>query len=618
MESPLPPDPYKALDVPKDASLATIRSAHRKLVLKTHPDKVQGDEVLKKKRAEEFHTIQQSYEILSDDVKRKAYDDRVRLAALRAEMMAERPSAKITSDIRPMNGRSPVVEVRGGRVYEERVPRTTSWDGPADDFFNHKARDSRPKYDDIYTPSTSRKTSARLQEEKMRARDLEEEQERLRWERSYVKAEKKSVFAERDRKRTTTRKKDYDSKYDSRHRGPYVEDDSETSSGSSDTEFTYRSKRREEPPRHRYEEVRRKDREELPRRDSKRLVEDLYPPSHEVKANTAAEYIRQAREPEVDSRRPSMYKGASTRDIRPTPPPVSTSDHPRRSSGRPPLRRESSPPPKLSAKNRRVTEIVDPPDTRRMPVSSSDPNGLRGMVREKPIRSSTAADRYTEPKSPSPRIMRAETMPIHRSRHDDQYTKSSRSKEVDAGYSSPESPPAISPKKTSTKIFVVEEDQEAVPRNYNNVYLTPEDKYRRDREQDHSPPPSRKPAERPSMSSRAGTSSRMPSGRKPSYAVDAEDFRAPKLKRSETERPPMPSSRQSTSNSPRQYFGEIPKTEEPYKIIHHSPKPGPNDIRYARYDRRGSEDASPDWAPGSNFDPRSRPSHHRSTTSRVY
>ncbi len=95
MESPLPPDPYKALDVAKDASLATIRTAHRKLVLKTHPDKVQGDEVLKKKRAEEFHTIQQSYEILSDDTKRKAYDDRVRLATLRAEMMAERPGARI-------------------------------------------------------------------------------------------------------------------------------------------------------------------------------------------------------------------------------------------------------------------------------------------------------------------------------------------------------------------------------------------------------------------------------------------------------------------------------------------------------------------------------------------
>ncbi|KAL8852084.1 MAG: hypothetical protein Q9221_003014 [Calogaya cf. arnoldii] len=586
MESPLPPDPYKALDVPKDASLATIRSAHRKLVLKTHPDKVQGDDVLKKKRAEEFHTIQQSYEILSDDKKRKAYDDRVRLATLRAEMMAERPSPRIAQDFRPMSGRSPIIEVRGGRVYEERAPRTTSYDDHGEDFFNYKPRDTRPKYDDMYTPSSSRKTSARLQEEKIRARDFEEDQERererLRWERSSVKADKKNVYAERDRKRTTARKSDYDSKYDSRHRGPYVQDDSETSSGSSDSEYTSQPRRREEPSRHRFEDVRRKDREETPRRDTKRVVEDVYPPSHDVKAHIAAGYIRQALEPEVE-RRPAMYKGTSTREIRPTPSPTATSELPRRSNGRPLPRRESSPPPKLSAKNRRLTEIVDPPESRRMPVSSSDPRGLRGMVsssdREKPMRSSTMTDRYAEPKSP--RLPRSSTMPLHRSsRHDDQpYTKSSRSKELDSGYSSPDSPPAVSPKKTSTKFVYVEEDVEVKPRNYNAAYLTPEDKHRRDRERDLSPP-MRQSAERPSMSGRSGTSSRMPSGRAPSYVVDPVEFRPqPRLKRAETERAPPPASRPPTNNSPQQYFGEMPQAGEPYRIVHQSPKHGPEDVK---------------------------------------
>ena len=624
MESPLPPDPYKALDVPKDASLATIRSAHRKLVLKTHPDKVQGDEVLKKKRAEEFHTIQQSYEILSDDAKRKAYDDRVRLATLRAEMLAERPGPRIAPDIRPMSGRSPVVEVRGGRIYEERAPRP-SWDDHGDDFFSYKPRDTRPKYDDLYTPSSSRKSSIRLQEDKIRARDMveeedrERERERARYERSSVKAEKKSVFAERDRRRTTARKKEYDSKYDSKHRAPYLEDDSDTSTGSSDTEVIYQPRKREEPSRHRYDELRRNDREETPRRDSKHVVEDGYAPSHEIKAHTAAEYIRQAREPEPESRRPATYKGVPTRDIRPTPSPIATSDHHRRSSGRPQLRRESSPPPKLSAKNRRVTEIVDPPETRRMPVSSSDPKDLRGMIgrssKEKPSRSSTTADRYAEPKTPS--IRRSETMPLHRSRHDDQqYMKSSRPKGLDSGYSSPETPPAVSPKKTSTKIFVVEENEEVAPRSYNAAYLTPEDKYRRDRERDISPP-SRKSAERPSMSGRNGTSSRMPPSRTPSYAVDLEESRPPRLKRAETERAQTSGSRPTAKSSPRQYFGELPQTEEPYKIKYQSQKPSLHDIRYAKYDRSGSEDAA-DWAPGSNFDPRSRPSYHRSNTSRVY
>ncbi|KAL8728518.1 MAG: hypothetical protein Q9166_005340 [cf. Caloplaca sp. 2 TL-2023] len=624
MESPLPPDPYKALDVPKDASLATIRSAHRKLVLKTHPDKVQGDEELKKKRAEEFHTIQQSYEILSDDAKRKAYDDRVKLATLRAEMMTDRGGPRIAPDIRPMSGRSPIVEVRGGRVYEERAPRT-SWDDHGDDFFSYKPRDTRPKYEDLYTPSSSsRKSSNRLQEDRLRARDIEEERDRdrLRWERSSVKAEKKSVFAERDRKRDKERRRDYDSKH-REYRGAYVETVSETSSDSSDTGVTYRPRKRDEPPRHRYEEIRKKDREETPRRTGKRIIEDGYSDDVEVKTRDAAQYIRQAqvREPEIEARRPAMYKGVSTREIRPTPSPTSTSDHPRRSSGRPQIRRESSPPPKLSAKNRRVTEIVDPPPEIRRPsvqVSSSDPKGFRGMMnsssREKPLRASTAADRYAEPKPPS--IRRSETMPLHRSRHDDQqFTRSSRSKELDSDHSSPETPPAVSPKKKSHKIFVVDEDEEVLPGSYNTVYLTPEDKYRRDRERDISPPV-RKSSERPSMSTRGGTTSRMTPNRTTSYTVDAEKLRSPRLKRAETERPPPLESRPSANNS-RQYFSEMPQTEEPYKIKYQSPKIGRDDISYGKYDRRGSEDAR-DWAPpGSDFDFRARPSHGRST-SRVY
>ncbi|KAG8406858.1 hypothetical protein J3459_018595 [Metarhizium acridum] len=39
--SPLPPDPYKILGVSKDAQTSEIRSAHRKLVLKCHPDKLE-------------------------------------------------------------------------------------------------------------------------------------------------------------------------------------------------------------------------------------------------------------------------------------------------------------------------------------------------------------------------------------------------------------------------------------------------------------------------------------------------------------------------------------------------------------------------------------------------
>ncbi|KAF2198633.1 heat shock protein DnaJ, partial [Delitschia confertaspora ATCC 74209] len=70
---PLPPDPYQALGVPKDCDQALIKSTYRKLVLKTHPDKF-TDEAIKKQKQEEFHKIQQAYEILSDEDKRATYD----------------------------------------------------------------------------------------------------------------------------------------------------------------------------------------------------------------------------------------------------------------------------------------------------------------------------------------------------------------------------------------------------------------------------------------------------------------------------------------------------------------------------------------------------------------
>ncbi|KAL8920762.1 MAG: hypothetical protein Q9208_006092 [Pyrenodesmia sp. 3 TL-2023] len=623
MDSPPPPDPYRALGVAKDASLATIRTAHRKLVLKTHPDKVQGDETLKKKRGEEFHQIQQAYEILSDDARRKAYDDRVRLATLRAEMLAERGGPRNMSEIRPMNGRSPVVEVRGGRVYEERTPRR-SYDDHEDDFFSYKPRDARPKYDDPYDPPpTIRKSSIRVQDEKRRARDIEEERERerdrIRRERGSVKAEKKSVFAERTRQRDKTRRSDYDSKYDARYdtkyRGATVEEVSDDSSDSSDTEVTYQPRKREEIPRHRYEEVRRKEREETPRRSTKYGKDDGYD-YLDSKVHNVKDYIKQSqsREPEiVELRRPTVHKGQSTREVRPTPSPPPTS----RGNGRSHARRESSPPPKLAAKPRRVTEIVEPAEVRRpsMPGSSSDPKGLRGLAspssKGKTPRSSTA-EYPSESRQPS--IRRADTMPTNRSRNDDYHpSKSSKPKDVDSDSSNPDAAPISNPK-TTTKYFSVEADEE-LPRGYNTMYVTPDEKRRRERDPS---PKSRKFSERPPMSSRGGSSARLPPSRTTSYAPDDDGFRPQRLKRAETAYAVPLSSQKGSNHSPRQYFGEMPIAEEPYKVVHHSPKIGSQDIRYGRYDRRSSDDAPRDSFPGSDFGSRDRPSIERRTTSRVY
>ncbi|CAI9785584.1 unnamed protein product [Fraxinus pennsylvanica] len=61
---------YEILQVPKGASDEQIKRAYRKLALKYHPDKNQGNEEANKRFAE----INNAYEVLSDGEKRSIYD----------------------------------------------------------------------------------------------------------------------------------------------------------------------------------------------------------------------------------------------------------------------------------------------------------------------------------------------------------------------------------------------------------------------------------------------------------------------------------------------------------------------------------------------------------------
>ncbi len=60
------PDYYKTLGVPRSATASEIKKAYRKLARKHHPD-AGGDET-------KFKEINEAYEVLSDDKKRKMYD----------------------------------------------------------------------------------------------------------------------------------------------------------------------------------------------------------------------------------------------------------------------------------------------------------------------------------------------------------------------------------------------------------------------------------------------------------------------------------------------------------------------------------------------------------------
>ena len=73
---------YKILGVNRDSSTDEIKKAFRALAKKYHPDNDSGD---KKK----FEEINMAYQILSDEQKRKAYDDKLDAASNRTNSQFE-------------------------------------------------------------------------------------------------------------------------------------------------------------------------------------------------------------------------------------------------------------------------------------------------------------------------------------------------------------------------------------------------------------------------------------------------------------------------------------------------------------------------------------------------
>ena len=63
-------DYYQSLGVSRDASAAEIKKAYKKLAMKHHPDRNQGN----KESEEKFKELSEAYEVLSDSNKRQTYD----------------------------------------------------------------------------------------------------------------------------------------------------------------------------------------------------------------------------------------------------------------------------------------------------------------------------------------------------------------------------------------------------------------------------------------------------------------------------------------------------------------------------------------------------------------
>ncbi|MFL6239521.1 MAG: molecular chaperone DnaJ [Actinomycetes bacterium] len=68
-------DYYAVLGVPKDADKAAIRKAYRKLARQYHPDANSGDAKSQASAEEKFKEISEAYDVLSDDNRRREYDE---------------------------------------------------------------------------------------------------------------------------------------------------------------------------------------------------------------------------------------------------------------------------------------------------------------------------------------------------------------------------------------------------------------------------------------------------------------------------------------------------------------------------------------------------------------
>lgn len=343
----LPPDPWKALGIERNADKSEIRTAYRKLVLKCHPDKIQ-DPTLKALKADEFQKVQQAWELLNDDAEKAKYEQKLRLAELQRaakvqqdvknspnmsvprssakyyEVRTAEPASRYKSS--PSSGKvytytatahtrsyEEMPSSRSYPMYEEvdkQARRTASYEKPAkrDDERRDREKEERRRRKD--------EEAFKLQEkerERDREREREREKERKKDEERERKAEKKRLEREREKEREKDRKRDAEDK--ARRHKPYVEhydsyvadidlgieemiiEDTKYVTSSSKSEKKRSSSRKHEETRDRDRE---RDRERDRDRDRDRERE---------KSNS-----RRAKSPHVDSERKhiNLYESAAS------------------------------------------------------------------------------------------------------------------------------------------------------------------------------------------------------------------------------------------------------------------------------------------------------------------
>ncbi len=623
MSSPEPiEDPYLALGVAKDADISAIRSAHRKLVLKYHPDRIK-DEAERIKGKDAFPKVQQAYELLSDPTRRSRYDDRVKLAQLKKEAMAREPTVRMgTYPTRPAPPpmATPTREYRDGRFYEERVPSSSYFDEGyryrEEAFREEESRTTSRKYDDY-----ERRSSIGREKEKKTTKWPEKVANDLPYniamklKAKAAKTRENTVQREKTREREThassAKSRDKDQRRErmdkETSRKPYVVDAS--SSESDDDTFVSINRRSGRSSKDEYDSPRTKSRPEAVRSKTSSRYDEDDEDKWQSHHGDARDYIQRSQKPGLPrtSSAQSAYWDASD-DRHPGKKSGSDSDRRPKSSKarRPSIDIQKVRPPAMPSRNSAPVGVA----TMKASLDRDDPRGKQ--------RSSTGGSSPRGKESKMPQMSRSQTMPTSKStrKGDAVPIRGSNLKHAethDSGYGSsggqtPDlsgtSPPRPSHKPTRYQIVEDEDD------DVQTILVDPEDRHRRMR----SPSPPARERDRRDRPQRPtiSTNDRGKSSRGASYMhspVETEPTRPSSYRqdsarsggpRSGSPRDSPPISRHNSERTGKLYGETDPYTVR-YPQVHSSPRIDKHDIKYSQHARRASaDDTDRDYVPYSN------------------
>ncbi|TGJ80464.1 hypothetical protein E0Z10_g8310 [Xylaria hypoxylon] len=448
----LPPDPYKVLGVSKDAQIPEIRSAHRKLVLRCHPDKIQ-DPALKEAKQIEFQQVQQAYELLSNEIEREKYDRKAEAFEHLREREREKARTSATRATSSTPKQSPVfyhVKEASPRAttfaksspYARTPPRSWEDTTSAARMFEEATRyarktasyekekpskrdeERRKREEDKEWAREKEKAKERELREARKARDRKEEKDRSardreEREKEKRKDEKKKAHSDREREREKERKSAAAEKHRSRQH-PIIEESSD-SSDSSDEDVIFeapppKSDRKKSSSGHKPEDMEALSTSERTRKLSGNMETAIrYLTRSGGKAPAA--FIRSQTYTEGTSKLyatpmvPTPPPAAGAPFAPPPPPPpvaepeeISEDDMARRSSARPSLRRMSQDTPRSSREKSSLhKKSSSSRDHQPIIVEAGSP-----PVRPVPSLSRAHTDSYARP-IPVPGMSRADT-----------------------------------------------------------------------------------------------------------------------------------------------------------------------------------------------------------------